>query len=111
MGVFYQDTFNNTSKTELLGRFDAIMGQDLMKWDSTVILCRDINIDITNVSDPANRLYRDIFQGHGLTQHVTQPTRNNHAILDHITTNIPSRVKLTGVIQCPEISDHNCPYI
>ena len=57
------------------------------------------------------RLYCDILKGHGLTQHATQPTRNNHTILDHITTNIPSRVKHTSVIQCPEISDHNCPYI
>ena len=38
IGVFYQDSFNSTSKTEWLGKFDAIMGQVLMKWDSTVIL-------------------------------------------------------------------------
>ena len=37
--------------------------------------------------------------------------RNNHAILDHITTNIPSRVKHSDVIQFPEIRYHNCPYI
>ena len=111
VGVFYRHSFNNTSKTEWLGKFDAIMGQLLIKWDSTVILYGDMNIDIIKVNDPAYRLYRDIFKGHGLTQHVTHPTRNNHAILDHITTNIPSRVKHTGVIQCHEISDHDCPYI
>ena len=38
IGVFYQDSFNSTCKTEWLGKFDAIMGQVLMKWDSTVIL-------------------------------------------------------------------------
>ena len=111
VGSFYQDRFSNTSKTEWLGKFDAIMDQVLVKWDSTVILCGDMNIGIIKVSNPAYRLYCDILKGHGLTQHVTQPTRNNHAILDHITTNIPSRVKYTGVIQCPEISDHDCPYI
>ena len=42
MGVFYQDSFNNTSKTEWLGTFDAIMGRLLIKWDSTVILCGDM---------------------------------------------------------------------
>ena len=36
---------------------------------------------------------------------------NNHPILDHITTNITTSVKHTGVTQCPEISDHDCPYI
>ena len=70
-----------------------------------------MNIDIIKVNNPAYRLYRDILKGHGLTQHVIQPIRNDHALLDHITTNIPSRVKHTRFIQCPEISDDNCPYI
>ena len=70
-----------------------------------------MNIDIIKINDPAYRLCRDILKGHGLTQHVTQPTRNNYAILDYISTNIPSRVKHTGVIQCPEISEHDCQYI
>ena len=95
----------NTSKTGWLDKFDAIMGQVLIKWDSAVILCGDMNIDIIKVNDPAYRLYRDIFndpayrlyrdilKGHGLTQPVTQPSRNNHAILDHITTNTPSTVE------------------
>ena len=87
------------------------MGQVLIKWDSTIILCGDMNINIIKVNDPAYKLYRDILKGHGLTQHVHQPTRNNHAILDYITTNIPFRVKHTGVTQCPEISDHDYPYI
>ena len=69
-----------------------------------------MNIDIIKVIDPAYRLYHDILKGHGVTQHVTQPTRNNHASLDHITTNNPSTVKHTSVIQCPEINDHDCPY-
>ena len=55
-----------------------------------------MNIDIIKVSNQAYRLYRDILKGHGLSQHVIQPIRNDHALLDHITTNIPSRVKHTG---------------
>ena len=47
-------------------KFDAIMGQVLIKWDSTVILCGDMNIDIHKVNDPAYRLYRDILKTHGL---------------------------------------------
>ena len=111
VGVFYQDNFNNTSKTEWLGKCDPIMDQVLLKWDNTVILCGDTSIAIIKVNNPVYRFYRDILKEHGLTQHVTQSIRNNHAILDHITTDIPSRVKHTSVIQCPEISDHNCPYI
>ena len=87
------------------------MGLVLIKWDRAVILCADMNIGKIKVNDPAYRLYRHILKGHGLTQYVTQPTRNNHGILDHITTNIPSSVQQTGIIQCPEIRDHDCPYI
>ena len=87
------------------------MGQVSIKWNSTIILCGDMNIDKIKVNNPAYRLYRDVLKGHGLTQHVTQPTRNNQAILDHISTNIPSRVNHTGVLQCPETSDHDYPYI
>ena len=38
------------------------MGQVLLKWDSTVILCGYMNIDIIKVSDPVHRLYRDILR-------------------------------------------------
>ena len=34
-----------------------------------------MNIDIIKVNDPAYRLYRDILEGHGLTQHATQPLK------------------------------------
>ena len=57
-----------------------------------------MSIAIIKVNIPVYRLYRDILKEHGLTQQVTQLIRNNHEILDHITTNIPSRVKHTGVI-------------
>ena len=66
VGVFYQDSFNNTFKTEWLGKFDIIMGQVLKKWDSTVILCEDMNIYIHKVNDPAYGLHRDILKRHGL---------------------------------------------
>ena len=106
-----KQTFICSGKTEWLGKFDPIMGQVLLKWDSTVIYCGDMSIAIIKVNIPVYRLSRDILKEHGLIQQVTQLIRNNHEILDHITTNIPSRVKHTGVIQCPEISDHDCPYI
>ena len=105
VGVFYQDNFNNTSKTEWLGMFDTMMGQVLLKWYKTVILFGDLNIDIIKVN-PAYRLYHDILKGHDLTQHITQPTMNNCAIFY-----IQYRVKHTCVIQCPEIGARYCPYI
>ena len=58
--------FNNTSKTEWLGKFDATMDQVLLKWDNTVILCGDMNIDTIKVNDTAYRLYCDILKGYGL---------------------------------------------
>ena len=68
----------NTSKTEWLGKFDPIMGQVLLKWDSTVIYCGDMSIAIIKVNIPVYRLSRDILKEHGLIQQVTQLIRNNH---------------------------------
>lgn len=48
-----------------------------------------------------------------LHQHVEQPTRitaNSKTLIDHIISNIPSRVTHTGVLPCPTISDHDAPY-
>ena len=47
------------------------MGHVLIKWDSTVILCGDMNIDIIKVNDLAYRIYRGILKGHGLTRNMS----------------------------------------
>ena len=39
----------------------------MVKWDSTVISCGDMNIDIIKINNPGYRLYCDILKGHGLT--------------------------------------------
>ena len=47
---------------------------------------------------------------YNLTRHINEPTRGNK-VLDHIISNSPSQIKHCGVIPCPQISDHDSPYI
>ena len=109
LGACYQDNFNDTSKAEWLNKLDNVFAQIKPKWDSTTILCGDMNINTLNKECHSLKLYQAILEGHGLKQHIIQPTRQR-AILDHIITNIENKVKATGVIPCPEISDHDCVY-
>ena len=44
-------------------------------------------------------------------KHVTQPTIKGKKIIDHICSNIPSKIVYTNVILCPSISDHDALYI
>ena len=85
---------------------DNVIAQISTKWDSTIILCGDLNIDYKIKDCPSYKLYNDILNSHQLTQHILIPTRNG-TILDHIASNIPDKIKHAGVIPTPEISDHD----
>ena len=103
----YQDNFNNVGKAVWLNKMDNVIAQLAAKWDSTIILCGDLNIDCVKTVCPSYKLYYEILNAHNLKQHINQPTRNE-AILDHIISNIPNKIRHSGVIPCPEISDHDC---
>ena len=46
-----------------------------------------------------------------LKQHVTKPTRKGKTLIDHINSNIPSKIIHRDVIHADEISDHDMPYV
>ena len=37
--------------------------------------------------------------------------RQGKTLIDHIATNIPKKVVASGILPCPEISNHDAPYI
>ena len=45
-----------------------------------------------------------------MSHHIKKFTRKT-AILDHIITNSIAKIKNVNVIPCPEVSDHDVPYI
>ena len=46
-----------------------------------------------------------------LQQHVTKPTRKCKTCIDHIFSNISSKLIHDDIIYTDEISDHDCPYL
>ena len=46
-----------------------------------------------------------------LNQLIKEPTRRGKTLIAHIVTNIPKKVTATGVLPCPEISDHDVAFI
>ena len=45
-----------------------------------------------------------------LQQHATKRTRKGKTLIDHICSNIPSKLIHCYVIYADEMSDHDCPY-
>ena len=69
-----------------------------------------MNFDLCKPDEPIQERYLSLLSSHNLNQHVKKFTRKT-AILDHIITNSIAKVKNVNVIPCPEVSDHDAPYI
>ena len=111
LGVLYQDNFDSTSKTIWLQKLDTIIGQLSSSWDGTIMICGDMNINTLDSTNPILNLYEATLNSYNLiTRHINEPTRGNK-VLDHIISNSPSQIKHCGVIPCPQISDHDSPYV
>jgi hypothetical protein len=52
----------------------------------------------------------DSFNLHQLVKIPTRVTSKSKTLIDHIITNMPSRITYTSVLPCPTISDHDAPY-
>ena len=110
LGVFYQPDSDPVKKCAWVEKFETILAAVHSKWDGTLAIAGDINIDITNPSSFAQK-YQGILRSFNLNQHIKDPTRKGKWLIDHIATNIPNNVIATGVIPTPEVSDHDMPYI
>ena len=66
---------------------------------------------MTKADENISNKYVELMHCYDLHQHVTQPTRKGKALLDHIWTNIPNRVKVSYLLLCDEVSDHDAPYV
>ena len=110
LGIFYQPNFDNLAKSKWLHKFDDILSYACSRWNKSIVICGDMNFDLSKPDEPIQKHYLSILSSHNLNQHVKKPTRKT-AILDHIITNSIAKVKDVNVIPCPEVSDHDAPYI
>ena len=110
LGILYQPHSDNASKELWLNHLEHLISNIMIKWDSVMILAGDMNIDLLKQSQVADK-YMRILARFKLTQVIREPTRQGKTLIDHIATNIPKKVVASGVLPCPEISDHDAPYI
>ena len=110
LGIFYQPNSDNLAKSIWLDMFDGILSYACSRWNNSIVICGDMNFDLSKPKDPIQKHYLSILWSHNLNQYVKKPTRKT-AILDHIITNSIAKVKNVNVIPCPQVSDHDAPYI
>ena len=110
LGIFYQPNFDNLAKSIWLDNFDDILSYTCSRWNNTIVICGDMNFDLSKPDEPIQKRYLSILSSNNLNQYVKKPTRKT-GILDHIKTNSIAKVKNVNVIPCPEVSDHDAPYI
>ena len=109
LGIFYQPNFDNLAKSIWLDKFDDILSYACSRWNNSIVICGDMNFDLSKSNETIQKRYVSILSSHNLNQHVKKPRKA--AILDHIITNSIAKVKNVNVIPCPEVSDHDAPYI
>lgn len=109
VGVMYQPSPRTGDKDIWLGKLDHLLSQISTKWNGSIIIAGDTNIN-TLIRSPTVDRYADILKTHGMLQHISKPTRQGRKTIDHIITNL-NNVQFKDVLPCDEISDHDAPYI
>ena len=46
-----------------------------------------------------------------LHEHITKPTRKGKSLIDHICSNVPSKLIHNDVVCTNDISDHDTPFV
>ena len=108
--IAYQPSSVDAENLKWLEKFEALMTDIYTSWKGTLILTGDFNIDLVHSCKESTKRYKDILHMFSLQQHVTKPTRKGKTLIDHICSNIPSKLIHGAVIYTDEISDHDCSY-
>ena len=84
-----------------LGRFDKLLSDIMSTWDGLLIVTGNININLLDKADNITHQYMDILKELDLTNHVIKPTRTTRtsmSLIDHLISNVPSRISYTDVL-------------
>ena len=110
VGAFYQPSSNEKEKQCCLEKFDYLIAEVYVKWNGMIIIAGDFNINLNRDPGESTRQYKQIVHSFSLKQHINKPTRKNKTLMDHICSNIPTKVVHSDVLHTVEISDHDMPY-
>ena len=75
-----------------------------------IIIAGDFNINLNSDSGESKQRYKQILHTFSLKQHLNKPTRKNKILIDHICSNIPTKVVHSDALHTDEISGHDMPY-
>jgi endonuclease/exonuclease/phosphatase family metal-dependent hydrolase len=96
-----------------LGKAEHLISQLSINWDGLLMITGDFNIDLLKPEQLMVRRYTNMLDSFNLQQLVQIPTHvtpKSKTLIDHIITNMPSRITYTSVLPCPTVSDHDAPY-
>ena len=109
IGTIYQPSSKTTDKIDWLHKFDSVLSQVILSHDGPIVITGDFNINLlktTTVSDTFN----EILDTYNLKQHISNPTRHDTVLIDHIISTDSLKLVHEGIVYCDEISDHDAPF-
>ena len=110
IGAFYQPSSDEKEKQYWLEKFDYLIAKVYVKWNGMIIIAGDFNINLNRDLSESTQRHKQILHSFSLKQHINKPTRKNKTLIDHICSNIPTKVVYSDVLHTDEISDHDMPY-
>ena len=97
-----------------LENFESLLSELTITWDGVLLITENFNIDVLRKDKLQVQKYIDTLTTMDLKQLVTKPTRitqHSSTLIDHVIANMPQRVTHVDVLPCPQIGDHDAPYV
>ncbi|XP_048590336.1 uncharacterized protein LOC5519158 [Nematostella vectensis] len=113
LGVVYRSGAIMTY-SDWLDTFESLLSDLSISWHGMLLVTGDVNVDLFRPSECYVRKYMDVLESLNLTQLVTKATRttlHSETLIDHMITDLPKQVSYCDVLPCPQIGDHEAPYV
>ena len=86
-----------------LEKFEQFLANIYTTWNGVLIITDDININLLSHQNESTNRYKNILHTFSLQQHVTKPTRKGKTLIDHISSNVSTKLIHCNVISTDEI--------
>ena len=100
--------YPNQAHLRLRVKFEQFLAYIYTTWNGILIVTGDFNIN--SHQNESTKRCKIILHNFSLKQHVTKPTRKGKTFIDHISSNVSTKLIHCNVISTDEISDHDEPY-
>ena len=98
----YQPSSIEVEKLEWLEKFEHFLGNIYTTWNGVLIVTGNFNISLLSHQNESTNRYKNILYTFSLQQHVTKPTRKGKTLIDHISSNISTKLIHCNVISTDE---------